>query len=160
MTNLYHGTNVDFDKITLSKCKPYKDFGRGFYLSDSEKHAQDMSIRRTTLEEEGNPTILKYSFDETALSNNKVKSKVFDGVSEEWALFIIGNRKHAKNIKDNKYDIVIGPVADDGVVYQINRYQQHIIDLPTLVKELTYRKLNKQYFFGSEIALTYLTRIK
>ena len=30
---LYHGTNVDFDRIDLLKSKPNKDFGRGFYLS-------------------------------------------------------------------------------------------------------------------------------
>lgn len=26
---LYHGTNVEFDRILLSKCRPNKDFGRG-----------------------------------------------------------------------------------------------------------------------------------
>lgn len=31
---LYHGTNVDFSEIDLSKCKPYKDFGQGFYLTN------------------------------------------------------------------------------------------------------------------------------
>ncbi|MBD9168793.1 MAG: DUF3990 domain-containing protein [Parabacteroides johnsonii] len=31
---LYHGTNKDFDRIDLSKSKPNKDFGRGFYLSE------------------------------------------------------------------------------------------------------------------------------
>ena len=30
---LYHGTNIDFDKIDISKSKPNKDFGCGFYLS-------------------------------------------------------------------------------------------------------------------------------
>lgn len=24
---LYHGSNCDIDKVDLSKCKPYKDFG-------------------------------------------------------------------------------------------------------------------------------------
>jgi len=31
---LYHGTNIDFDTIDISKSSPYKDFGRGFYLTD------------------------------------------------------------------------------------------------------------------------------
>jgi len=34
-----------------------------------------------------------------------------------------------------------------------------MIDLPTLVKELTYRKLNKQYFFGTTKAISYLKKI-
>ena len=31
---LYHGTNVDFDEIDLTKSNKYKDFGQGFYLTD------------------------------------------------------------------------------------------------------------------------------
>ena len=27
---LYHGSNVDIQNISLSACRPYKDFGRGF----------------------------------------------------------------------------------------------------------------------------------
>ena len=57
------------------------------------------------------------------------------------------------------YDLIIGPVADDGVVYQINRYFQGIIDLNTLVKELEYKKLNNQYCFCSEKAIIQLKRI-
>ena len=30
---LYHGTNIDIDKIDLNKCAPYKDFGKGFYTT-------------------------------------------------------------------------------------------------------------------------------
>lgn len=33
---LYHGSNILIDKIDLSKSKPNKDFGRGFYLSDND----------------------------------------------------------------------------------------------------------------------------
>jgi hypothetical protein len=36
---LYHGSNVEFDKIDLLKSKPNKDFGRGFYLSDNIEQA-------------------------------------------------------------------------------------------------------------------------
>ena len=40
---LYHGTNVEFDKIDLLKSKPNKDFGRGFYLSADYAQAKDMA---------------------------------------------------------------------------------------------------------------------
>lgn len=40
---LYHGTNVDFNKIDISKCLPYKDFGCGFYLTDIQKQAKHMA---------------------------------------------------------------------------------------------------------------------
>lgn len=32
---LYHGSTVVIDTIDLSKSKPNKDFGKGFYLSDN-----------------------------------------------------------------------------------------------------------------------------
>ena len=31
---LYHGSNVDIQNISLSACRPYKDFGKGFYLGE------------------------------------------------------------------------------------------------------------------------------
>ena len=43
---LYHGTNVDFNKIDISKCLPYKDFGCGFYLTDIQKQAKQMARRK------------------------------------------------------------------------------------------------------------------
>lgn len=30
---LYHGSNLDIASINLNMCRPYKDFGKGFYLS-------------------------------------------------------------------------------------------------------------------------------
>ena len=30
---LYHGSNIDIKEIDLAMCRPYKDFGKGFYLT-------------------------------------------------------------------------------------------------------------------------------
>ena len=40
---LYHGTNKAFDTIDLTKSKPNKDFGQGFYLS--REHSQALRTR-------------------------------------------------------------------------------------------------------------------
>ena len=29
---LYHGSNIVIDSINLAMCRPYKDFGKGFYF--------------------------------------------------------------------------------------------------------------------------------
>ena len=42
---LYHGSNVDIQNISLSACRPYKDFGRGFYLTDIPEQAERMAER-------------------------------------------------------------------------------------------------------------------
>ena len=50
-------------------------------------------------------------------------------------------------------------VADDSVVYQINIFMLHFITIEELVKRLEYKKLNSQYFFGTEKAISKLKRI-
>jgi hypothetical protein len=42
---LYHGTNTDFQGIDLSQSQRGKDFGCGFYLSESEAQAEAMAIQ-------------------------------------------------------------------------------------------------------------------
>ncbi len=39
MIKLYHGSNVAIDQVDLSKSRPFKDFGRAFYLSANEQQA-------------------------------------------------------------------------------------------------------------------------
>ncbi len=46
---LYHGTNLDFEGIDLAKSRPDKDFGKGFYLSDDFKQAQEPASARVDL---------------------------------------------------------------------------------------------------------------
>lgn len=36
---LYHGSNTDIKSISLAMCRPYKDFGRGFYLTELKDQA-------------------------------------------------------------------------------------------------------------------------
>ena len=49
MMKLYHGTNIDFSEIDFRKCKPNKDFGQGFYLTDIKKQALEMAVRAMML---------------------------------------------------------------------------------------------------------------
>ena len=155
---LYHGTNVDFEEIQLSKCRPNKDFGQGFYLTEIFTQAQEMAERRFAFESIGAPIVLRYEFDESSLSGEGLLVRRFEGVSNEWADCILQNRM-AKGKRVHDYDVVIGPVADDGVVLQLNLYMQRLITMDMLVRELTYHKLNNQYYFGTERAIKYLHRL-
>lgn len=157
MIELFHGTNVSFDTIQLSKCRPYKDFGKGFYLTDIRKQAEEMAIRRTKISREGEPVVLTFSFDTELLSNGDLNVLRFDDPSVEWANFILKNRLE-RNYR-HEYDIVIGPVADDGVVLQLDLYVRHLISLEQLVKGLTYKKLSTQYCFATEFAISKLLRL-
>lgn len=117
-----------------------------------------MAVRRCDFEHEGSPIVQEYEFDELLLESDTLKVKVFDGVSTEWAEFILANRT-ARGKQMHDYDMVVGPVADDGVVFQLNLYLQHLITIEQLVQGLTFRKLNRQYFFGTEKAIEKLKRL-
>ena len=42
---LFHGSNTNIKSINLAMCRPYKDFGRGFYLTEIKDQALKMAKR-------------------------------------------------------------------------------------------------------------------
>ena len=89
---LYHGTNMDFDRIDLLKSKPNKDFGRGFYLSADYEQALNMAQVKVEQLEIGSPIVQSYLVEDEVLNDLSVLR--FDGYSEEWAKFILLNRNN------------------------------------------------------------------
>ncbi len=156
---LYHGSNVVIDEIDLLQCKPYKDFGKGFYLTDIKSQADDMAFRRVRLTKIGTPILTSFDFDESLLDCSSLKTLLFPEVSVEWAKFILDNRDIEKRGFSHDYDIVVGPVANYTVAFQLRRYLLGVISLEDLVKELKFKGLNRQYFFGTELAISKLRKL-
>lgn len=154
---LFHGTNIDFDNIDLKMSKPNKDFGQGFYLSDTRQQAEELAMARVELTG-GSPVVIEYDFDEELLHDRSLKVKLFEEYTEDWANFILTNRNSTNgNIHD--YDIVFGPIANDRVGRQLWRYRNHDIDMSTLVKNLKFMEgITFQYFFGTERAIKHLKK--
>ena len=124
---LYHGTNVHFDTIDLSKSMPNKDFGKGFYLTTIYEQAKKFAERRTK-SFGGKIIIQTYEFDENILHGSSLNIRIFDNPSKEWAEFVFNNRNQRMSFH-HSYDIVVGPVADDGVAFLLNQYQEGNITL-------------------------------
>lgn len=156
---LYHGTNINIEQIDLGLSKPYKDFGKGFYLTDIKKQAEEMAIRKVRFAPNTMPYVNAYEFEETFLTDGSLSVKTFASPCEEWAEFIIANRYNSSAGQVHAYDVVIGPVADDGVALQIGLFKDGYIDLEALTKALAYRKLNSQYFFSTQKAINLLRRV-
>lgn len=150
---LYHGSNTKIEKIDLSKCRPYKDFGQGFYLTEIKEQAEKMASRTAHIYE-GEPIVTEFEFDESALT--KLSVKQFDGPNEEWALFVLANRSKESQQPTHSYDIVIGPVADDDIAQLFRNFNDGYINLTMLVEGLKYKKVSSQYFFHTEAATKYL----
>ena len=108
----------------------------------------------------GEPIVSEFEFDETLLQSDELKVKIFDDYSVEWANFILQNRDIYSQHPTHDYDIVYGPIADDGVTFQLRRYQSGAISIEELVRELQYaRGITFQYFFGTPLALSKLTKL-
>lgn len=116
---LYHGSNMLIEKIELELSKPNKDFGKGFYLSDNETQAIEMA-RFKMLTFGGEMIVSKFEFDESAMSNNSLRVKIFTEYSEEWADFVFANRDGID--VGIRYNIVYGPIANDKVGLQIRKH--------------------------------------
>ena len=163
---LYHGSNIAIDNINLAMCRPYKDFGQGFYLTDIEKQAEKMAIRVARIYGE-KPIVNIYEIDDDFKDFKDLKIKDFGiKTTEEWARFVMNNRSRAftdmKNVlcnKDNKYDIVIGPVADDNMALLFRQYENEIIDFETLVKGMIYKETSSQYSFHTEKSVKLLRKV-
>jgi hypothetical protein len=155
---LYHGTNSDFSQINLWKTKPYKDFGKGFYVTDIQHQAFELAKNRCRIWG-GSPVVQEYEFDESVLQSGSLKILRFEKVCVEWADFIYKNRNRSANFS-HQYDVVIGPIADDGVAYLLNLYEEGLRTLEELAKELEYKDLNNQFCFLTDRAISLLHRVK
>lgn len=154
---LYHGTNVDFKEIDISKSNKYKDFGQGFYLTDIRMQAEQLAVKKAKLFG-GYPIIQEYEFDESLLNASDLNVLRFERPCKEWAEFVFNNRNKGINFSHD-YDIVTGPIANDGVAYLLGRYEEGTLTIDDLAKELTFKELNNQLFFGTEEAIKHLRRL-
>ena len=82
---LCHGSNVVVDQPEIAKGKPFKDFGRGFYLSDTVDQAMEMAERVAERYGVGQtPVVSTFEFDESAMTDGTLKVKRFETYTEEW----------------------------------------------------------------------------
>lgn len=120
----------------------------------------DKAVRTTRFLNEGQPTLSCFEFDEEDAVKKGLNIKRFYDYSEEWAEFIVMNRKNSSETQAHSYDIVIGPIADDTVGVQIRRYIMGYMSASVLVEELKFRGDHAiQYFFGTPEAVECLKRI-
>jgi hypothetical protein len=152
---LYHGTNKAFDAIDLTKSKPNKDFGQGFYLSKNYSQAMEMAKTKVEQLKSGSPIVLTFEIDDEQLGQLKVLH--FDAYTLDWAKFILMNRQNDTKKPMHDYDVVYGPIANDKVGVQLWKFESHMIDLDTFANNLHRMEgITFQYFFGTERAIQLL----
>jgi hypothetical protein len=169
MLTLYHGTTHNFTEIDVTRGKPFKDFGQGFYLTETYEHARNIAFRNRRIEEErlrgiGDETklpVLIYTYEFKIENTNKLNIKRFNNADREWLKFIIANRMN--RTRQHEYDIVIGPTANDDTRTSIrtvmNAANGAILSdtaLDLLIEMLEPNNLPEQYYFGTNKAAAML----
>lgn len=156
---LYHGSNQTFCVPELAKCRPFKDFGQGFYLTEEEAQAAKMA-HRTVSRYHGSESLMAFDFDWYAVIAAGLKVRRFDAPNEEWAMFVMANRRPSRvaddHNRDNRYDLVVGPVANDDLALLFRQFERNLITVESLVREMQFKRLTIQYSFHTQRALDFL----
>ena len=155
---VYHGTNADIKEIDLTKGSRFKDFGQGFYVTPDLETAQRMARKKASLFG-GEPTIIVYEFENGKVDEAELKMKTFpEKATAEWIKFIDRNRDKKQGTAPHEFDIVEGPIADDGVVVQLTNYRNDILTPEDAARRLQDKYLDQQIYFGTTKALKLLKK--
>ena len=163
---LYHGSNTDVRVINLAMCRPCKDFGQGFYLTVNKEQAVKMANRVARIYG-GDPVLNIYEIDDRFAQAPGLIVKDFGSeTSPEWAKFVKNNRDKNYHDRyspdcnlDNKYDIVIGPVADDDMALLFRQYENGTISFENMLSGMIYKKTTNQYSFHTQKAVELLKKV-
>lgn len=148
---LYHGSNIKINNPKIIQNKRSLDFGYGFYLTSDIEQAKKWATRKAKVLETNIGVVSVYDYDE----HNDLCIRRFDKANDEWLDFVVRNRKNLQ-IENEKYDIIIGPVANDQTMQTINLFMRGYIDEKATISMLMVQKLTDQYVFKTDKALEYL----
>jgi hypothetical protein len=155
---VYHGSHIKVDKIELSKCKPNKDFGKGFYVTKFRNHAEEWAkIMGEKYDTDG--FVSEFEFYENEFTKSICKIKHFVAYNEEWLDFVIENRNKNSEKPAHDYDIVEGPVANDKVQNTLRLYLKGKISKEKFLKMLTHHEETHQICFCTLNSLQTIDRI-
>ena len=167
---LYHGSFIRVDCPDLKRCRPGKDFGKGFYLTTSRKQAERFTktamkkALRSGIRVEKNRGIVSVF---KVLLPAELSLYRFKDADSEWLHCVAAHRKRGiysdllEIYKD--YDIIIGKIANDNTNLVITAYLDGIYgDIPSeradeiAISFLEPDNLKDQFCFRTERALASL----
>lgn len=145
---LYHGSNLVVEKPRILTPNRFLDFGTGFYTTSNFNQAKNFADKVVARKGEGKSTVSKYEFDE---NNCKLNIWAFESADEAWLDFVSDNRNGIS--KDDEYDLIYGPVADDDIFRTFILYSTGVLSKEQTLKALKIKKLFNQYVFTNDKAL-------
>lgn len=153
---LYHGSNIAVTEPQIIVSNRALDFGAGFYTTSSEEQAVRWAKLQALRRGKGVPTVSVYEFDDAKADDLAILR--FPSADADWLRYVTDNRKSAYS--GEKYDVVIGPVANDNTMPVISDYMAGTINVETALIFLKPQKLADQYAFLTWKGLSMLRYVR
>ena len=131
----------DLGNLNFSFIVPYEMYDQARQFAEK---VVDRNVGR------GVATVSRYEFDDKVALQLFAVLK-FTEPNDAWLDFVVDNR--SGKYVGPKYDLKIGPVANDNVYTTIQLYMSGVLSRETAIRELKVRKLFNQVVFSSQRAL-------
>ncbi len=140
---VYHGSTVTVKNPNLTKGRETTDFGKGFYTTTDFKQAEKWANLKRVREGRAKAIVSTYEIPDDTL-NRDYHILRFSGATKEWLDFVVANRRRQNT---EKYDLIMGPVANDQLYATIRLYEQGVITANAAIEMLKTHKLFDQLSF-------------
>ena len=149
---LYHGSYIHIPTPRIILSTRLLDFGVGFYTTTNKEQAEKFTNKFVSL---GKSRVINiYEYGEPN-AGDALSIQKFDAADTEWLRYVVANRSGTG--KDNDFDIVIGPVANDRVYEVVENFELGDYSEDEAIRRLLSFRLTDQIVFKTEKSLLYLT---
>jgi hypothetical protein len=153
---LYHGGTEVIEKPEIRVANRPVDFGDGFYTTSDFGQASNFAKLRADFRKMNFGIVNSYEIDEKLFASFSVLK--FESPSEEWFDFVIDCRRGGRLFE--KYNLIIGPVANDKVFRVLDFYEAGVYTKALAINELLPYKLSNQYVFFNKDLISNLKFVK
>lgn len=150
---LYHGSRGGLDGSIKPISRVRCDFGRGFYMGESEEQAKGLIV------EDSVPVLYTLKFRLSEIPEERILR--LDNM--DWVYAVLSSRQRVSSFNElelshywvkelNRYDLVIGPIADDRMNEAFQRFSEYTLSDEGLNACLQYVKYGEQYVAKTDFA--------
>jgi hypothetical protein len=101
-------------------------------------YEDEVGSKRRGKENHSAAVVTEFDFSEFFFRDKDFKVLRFDGYNDEWLEFVVLNRKNETEQQAHDYDIVEGPVADDKIATEVERYIEGLTSKEQFLNDLTH----------------------
>lgn len=152
---VYHGSTVVVKHPDILHSYRWLDFGKGFYTTTVKEQAERWARRKADILNSKHAIVNIYQMNDDA---NGLTVKTFDDDLMEWIDFVCQCRDGGHEYQ--KYDVIIGKVANDKVYRVVDMYHTGIWDKARALQEIKVYPTYDQISFVTQKAIDRLLLFK